>query len=189
LPDFRCRLRLSKWSSRSLRLISTSKITLTTPFTCDGSRMLPLRIGEQSPAAKHKTQSAGSCCATRLTTRRRPRSATKPCFGHGLARPLGSPSNGSPKSGARAMAISCPKHARSGVPSILKLAGQCASQRKCAHNFPPELSYILRTFAFSIFLTSLPHCVLLQNRTLSVVASGRLSLLSARNFLLFWILD
>jgi hypothetical protein len=56
----------------------------------------------------------------------------------GGAKPPGSPSNGSLKPGARAIASSCRKRARSGVPSIRRPGVQAASQRNCARNSPPE---------------------------------------------------
>ena len=54
-------------------------------------------------------------------------------------------SSGSPKSGARAMARSCRKRARSGVPSMRKLAGRRACQPTCASNFPSELTLSIDT--------------------------------------------
>jgi protein-S-isoprenylcysteine O-methyltransferase Ste14 len=99
----------------SFQTTSTSKSMLTTPFTFAGFRMLPPRIGEQSPAARHKRPSDGLCCATRSITRRRPCLTTKSCFAPGWAKRPGSPSNDLPKSGARAMANSCHKHAPSGA--------------------------------------------------------------------------
>src|SRR6266849_2894041 len=71
-------------------------------------------------------------------TRRPPRSATKSCFVHGSAKPLGSRLNVSPRSGVRAIASSSRRRARSGVPSILKPAGQCECPGKCARNFPSD---------------------------------------------------
>ena len=37
---------------------------------------------------------------------------------------------------------------------MLKLAGRCASQPKCARDSPPELSCTLQIFTYSIFLIS-----------------------------------
>src|SRR2546428_1984032 len=44
----------------------------------------------QSPALKLRKRPVGSCCVTNSITRRPPRSATKSCFAHGSAKPLGS---------------------------------------------------------------------------------------------------
>src|SRR5437763_6995140 len=64
---------------------------------------------------------------------------------------------------------------------MLKLAGRCASQTKCARDSPPELSCILRIFTYSIFLASeLATAALAAIARLAVIHRAILAALFAR---------
>src|SRR5207245_7379475 len=87
---------------------------------------------------KHKKISAREFCSTRSTTKLPPPLVTKSCCALGSAKPLGTPSSDSRKTGGIVMASSCQKREPCGARSMRKPAGRCACQRKGAHNFPSE---------------------------------------------------
>ncbi len=79
------------------------------------------------------------------------------------------PATLAPRSGVRAIASSSRRRARSGVPSILKPAGQCECPGKCARNFPSDPGCLTSRLAIAscTLMISLARsrCQLMTNQT------------------------